>query len=412
MACGIHLGIFLICLVQAEHVRCLWASQAQSSKRQNGNAYVGFPQQDSGLRLGGSYLQNQFRQASTDPDSAQSSSFNMQAGYSQGPSSRDYTQGVSQPAQNSYFSVKAGKSSLLSNPNWKTSSLAQLNAQKVPKREFGLSTYIVSGTTLNSSHKKQNSPINSRTWPVQQGTQRTSQYLSSSSASVKSPRESFSFKPASSQMAAQKPSSTANAPAYYWQKQAPKDFSPRAPDQQRKIVKMQTSASAPARRVSSLRSAKAPKKPFNFSTSNEGPRYSPSQSGAGNPSLSIYQQKGSPNSRAGTSGQRFAPTKTHNIPERFGGFAIRRLGDTDQKVQNTWKPQQTYMAPTQQTYMAPTQQTYAARPQQTYAALPQQTYMAPTQQTVSYKPPVQSAHKPSKWLRVRPQHAGAERLIS
>ncbi|KAK5911609.1 hypothetical protein CgunFtcFv8_005769 [Champsocephalus gunnari] len=40
MTCGVHLGIFLIVLVQAEHVRCLWASQAQSKN----NTYVGFRQ--------------------------------------------------------------------------------------------------------------------------------------------------------------------------------------------------------------------------------------------------------------------------------------------------------------------------------------------------------------------------------
>ncbi|XP_061674886.1 uncharacterized protein LOC133500340 [Syngnathoides biaculeatus] len=60
MACGIYLGVLLLCYLQAEHVRCLWASrQAQ------GKTYVGFVQDGGGSdpRRAGKAPQNQFRQA-------------------------------------------------------------------------------------------------------------------------------------------------------------------------------------------------------------------------------------------------------------------------------------------------------------------------------------------------------------
>ncbi|XP_019723438.1 uncharacterized protein LOC109514609 isoform X2 [Hippocampus comes] len=56
MACGIYLGVLLICLLPAEHVHCLWASQEAQGK-----TYVGFVQDEGGT---GKPPQNQFRQAS------------------------------------------------------------------------------------------------------------------------------------------------------------------------------------------------------------------------------------------------------------------------------------------------------------------------------------------------------------
>ncbi|XP_035849307.1 uncharacterized protein LOC116035939 isoform X1 [Sander lucioperca] len=65
MAHGVCLGFLLICLVQAEHVQCLWATQ---DHRLSSN--VGLSQKDSGV--GGSYPQNHLRQASLFPRSAHS----------------------------------------------------------------------------------------------------------------------------------------------------------------------------------------------------------------------------------------------------------------------------------------------------------------------------------------------------
>ncbi|XP_061122796.1 uncharacterized protein LOC133144251 [Syngnathus typhle] len=71
MACGIYLGILLLCLLGAEHVRCLWASQEAQ-----GESYVGFVQDDNDGSLShvGKPPQNQFRQVSRVQALAQSGS--------------------------------------------------------------------------------------------------------------------------------------------------------------------------------------------------------------------------------------------------------------------------------------------------------------------------------------------------
>ncbi|XP_035536807.1 uncharacterized protein LOC118342397 [Morone saxatilis] len=427
MACGVHLGILMMCLVQAEHVRCLWASQAQSSHRQNGNIYVGLSQQDGGLRqLGGNYPQNQLRQASS-----QSSGFNTDAavnsGYSQGLSSRDYTQTLSQPAQSGYPSVRFVQSSSLLKPNWQMTKLNKVNAQKVPKKQlFGLSTSIVGESSVSKYSEKQNDHnyVGKRTWPVQQLTPHASSYLFSGSASVWSPSKS------SRQSAVQQaPSAAAETLAYNWQRghssmKSSSLFSAAAPAPQKNSAQMQTSANARAR-VSSRHSSKASKPGGSSTHQNERIQNNPSQIDSGKqyqsklfpvnegnanghykasstsslainhlshsqslptvgfhsrslemptntrlsykPSYtsteqipsstsSLYaswssrnQAQGAHNlpasgsSRVGTSAQRFAPTRTYDIPQRFGGFAIRRLKEpVDRKEESVRKPQQTY----------------------------------------------------------------------
>ncbi|TMS18125.1 hypothetical protein E3U43_010451 [Larimichthys crocea] len=489
MDCGVHLGILLMCLVQAEHVRCLWAAEAQSSQRQSGNRYVGFSQQDSGLkRFGGRYPQNQLRQA-------QSSSFNtdtaVSSSHSQGLSNRGYTQTLSQPAQSGHPSVKLVQSSLLSKPNSRP-----VKAQEVPKRKFtGLSTAIASGGSVSQYNKKQSdlTDISKKsTWPILQGTPRARKYPSSSSASVQIP--SSESKLASHQVA-QKVPSAAETQAYYGQRASPRKssslFNPVSPEQQKSPVQVKTSATARARKVSLSRGAKA-SKPSRFSSpQNERIRNNPSQTEAGNPygsklfpvtgkesykptstseqqnsrlgfqprslqrlsskpsytsteqissSTSSFQASwnsrssaqgvpgnllSSGSSQAGAPAKKFAPTRTHNIPQRFGGFSIRRLKEpADEKQVSIRKPQQTYTAPSQQslnvrkpqqTYTAPSQPSLNVRkPQQTYTApsqqslnvrKPQQTYTAPSQQSVSLQPQAQSVHPQSTWKRIKP-HSG------
>lgn len=384
---------------------------AESSQRQNGNKYVGFSQQASGLgRLGGSYPQNQLRQAS-----AQSSSFNRDtaigSGYSQGLSRSGYAQALSQPAQSGRTSVRVVKSSSLSKPNWRGTKLNQVKAQEAPKQNFGLSTSIASGSSVSKYSQKQNvlPDISKRgTWPVQQGMPHANNYLSSSSASIQSP--SSKSKSASHQSAAQNvPGAAAETLAFYGRTgyspmKSSSLFGPRAP------VQMKTSASAPARRVTSHRSSQFPapqSKPFHVnggyhegykpsSTSSmtsshlsyspslpmsnkqnahvsfgpemptrEGLSYKPSYTSTGqipsntnshqvsSNSRNMAQGAGSlpasGNSRSGASGRRFAPTIIHSIPERFGGFAIRRLQTpADQREASVKKPQQTYTAPSRQ----------------------------------------------------------------
>lgn len=450
-----HVLLSLSAVIHYLWIYAVISPAAQSFQKQNGNRYVGFSQQDSGL--GGSYLQNQLRRSSVSPGSAQSSSLNTEtavsSGYSKGLSSSGYKQTVSQPAQGGYASVRFAQSSSVSKPNWQ---MSKSNQAKVPKKQsFSLSASIASGSSLSKYSQNRNDLTDiskKRTWPIQQGTPRDSKYLSSSSASVLSPRTSYSFTSASHQSAAQKFPSAAAETAYYGQRgnspsvKSSSLFSAVAPASQRNPVRMQTSASARARRVSSHRSAKASTPSHLSSPQNGRIGNNPGQTEVGKPyrsklfpgtggnaqgsysrSLPVSNKHSAPvgfqprslekptnqrlsykpsytsteqipsspsslqaswNSRtstqgarnlpasgsggAGTSGQRFAPTRTHSIPQRFGGFAIRRLRDpADQKEESGGKPQQTYMAP--------------------------------SQQTASYKPQVQSVHQASKWKRMRPR---------
>ncbi|XP_056255729.1 secreted protein C-like [Seriola aureovittata] len=450
MACGVHLGILLICLVQAEHVRCLWATQAQSSKRQNGDAYVGFLQQDSGLRrLGGSYPQDQFRQDSISPArSSFNSKTSASGGYNnQRLSSGGYAQTVSQPAQGGHASVRLVQSSSASRPNWRTTNTKEVNA---PKHSFGLSTAIASGTSVSKYNENQNG--GARAWKAQQGTQRTSQYLPGSSVSGQSPSRERGYDSSSShQSAAQTPrSAAAKTPARYGQggfSSSSSLFSAGVPPPLLQYSeRMQTSATGPARRVSSQRRSKASKPSSFSSTQNARASYNPSQAEAGNPYQSklfpaaggsaqgsynptsnrvsytqslpaAYKQNApvgfaprsvkapasqrlnykpsytsteqspsrnlaaSGSSRAGTSPQLFAPTRTHDIPHRYGGFAIRRLKDpVDEKEAGVQRPQ-------------------PYKPQ----AAPYKPQAAPYKpQAVPYKPQAPSVHQASKWKRIRP----------
>lgn len=354
MACGINLGtLLLICLFQAEHVRCLWATQAQGSQRPNGNAYVGFLQKD--IRIVGSDPQNQFRQASASRASAQRSGLGAEpavsGGYSQGFSSSRYSQTVLQPAHGGYSSVRLAQSSSVSNPK-------QVNAPGVRRREIvGLSTAIASGTSLSQRSQKQNSLADRRTRPAEQGAWRVSQHRSRNSASAQNPTYSALAAKSSSLFSAEGP-----VPVH-------------------SSIRKHTSATGRARRVSSGPKA-ATSKPSSFSgAQNERTRNDPSRTAEGNRFQSKlfavaepYKQNSAafaPRSLGGSRGtnagdsQRFAPTKTHIIPQHFGGSPIRRLSEQEQVVQTS-------------------------RPK----------FTAPSQQTASYNPQAQSVHPQSNWMRI------------
>ncbi|XP_034401476.1 uncharacterized protein LOC117739274 [Cyclopterus lumpus] len=385
MACGVHLGILLICLVQAEHVRCLWATQAQ---RPNGNTYVGFTPQGSGF--GGSYPQNQLRHASGSLGSAQNSSLNTDpigSGSSQRFPNSGYTQTLSQPAKSGYDSVKLVQSSAQSKPNWRTTKLNWEHLQSMPKKRiFGLSASIAGGSSLS---KYDQTPISKkRTLPVQQGTPSKSNHRSSSSESFQGPRESYSFKPYSHQTAAQK--ALVNTGLMGSTMKYSRPSSGGAAEPRRIPVRTKTSASSPARRVSSLRGSAA-SKPSRFSSlQNERTRNNPSQTEA----WERYSSKVVPvnarnlpasrTSSVGTSGQGFASSTIYQIPQRFGGYAIRRLKEpAQQKEVSVGKtPQQAYVA---------TQR----------LSLQQQAFTAPQLSSASSKPKVQRVHPEAKWMMVR-----------
>ncbi|CAJ1083588.1 adhesive plaque matrix protein-like isoform X4 [Xyrichtys novacula] len=446
MVCGVHLGILLVFFLQAKHVHCLWATEAQSSQRQNGNGYVGFSQQDSELeRLGASNPQNRLRQASVSPGLTQKSSLGTQpAGssvYSQGYSSSSYSQTLSRPSQSGFSSVRLVQSSSVSVPKLREPTSKQVNA---PKRRFvGLSTAIASGSSVSKYDKEKSDHTDSSkktTWPVQR-TPTTSKYLSSSSASSQSPSSKSSSKLAHHQSATHGTASVKSAYGqkdYFLNQKSSSLFSPRAVSPQRHAVRMQTSATAPARRVSIHRTSKIPRPSTLYSTKKEtisSNRYNtpsshltqsqslsfrnqnapngvqprsfqnPSHQRLGytsteqNPSSVSSYQKPSWKSRSPTpsdnnpadsrdSGSvRYAPTRTYNIPEQFGGYAIRRLRNPDEQETSAMKPQQTNRVSSAHSV--------SYRPQVPSFVESGQTYTAPSAQDVSYKQQFQSVNKPA-----------------
>ncbi|XP_023268997.1 DNA-directed RNA polymerase II subunit 1-like [Seriola lalandi dorsalis] len=219
---------------------------------------------------------------------------------------------------------------------------------------------------------------------------------------------------------------------------------------------MQTSATGPARRVSSQRRSKVSKPSSFSSTQNARASYNPSQAEAGNPYQSklfpaaggsaqgsynptsnrvsytqslpaAYKQNApvgfgprsvkapasytsteqspsrnlatSGSSRAGTSPQLFAPTRTHDIPHRYGGFAIRRLKDpVDEKEAGVQRPQpyKPQAAPYKPQAAPYKPQAVPYKPQAPQQAAPYKPQAAP------YKPQAPSVHQASKWKRIRP----------
>ncbi|XP_047187787.1 flocculation protein FLO11-like isoform X2 [Scophthalmus maximus] len=350
MAPGIHLGTFLLfCLVQAEHVCGSWAAQAQ---RQNGKAFVGFSQQDVGA---GSSPRNQFRQASVSLGSAPSSSSSSSSSsisrlFNPAPvGSSGRTQTGPQPAPGGYAPVRSLQGGWVSKPNWRPTDSKLASAQGVPKKQLSvLSTSIASGSSVSvhTLKKKAHTDVSERrTWPGEGASASRHQ-----SAAQKPPSRSSSML-------------GAGAPVPH------------------NSVKRRTSATAPARRVSSQRRAKEFRQAQITSPENErkgNPNWSklfpPVTGGTAQGSYkptsnmasslasyprapykqnaAVFQPRGlspptsqrfgsseqTPGStssvRAGSSPQRYAPTRTLNIPWSFGGSPIKRLkGSVVQKPQ-------------------------------------------------------------------------------
>ncbi|XP_033950882.1 myb-like protein V [Pseudochaenichthys georgianus] len=100
----------------------------------------------------------------------------------------------------------------------------------------------------------------------------------------------------------------------------------------------------------------------------------------------------SKSSREGTSGKKLALTKTHIIPDKFGGYAIRRLKAPGQEKVSVRKPQQAYQTPIK-AYVTPQRQAT----NQAYEA-PNKAYNAPQQQTPNkaYETPNRTYKTPNR----------------
>lgn len=304
----------------------------KSSERQNSDRYVGFSQQ--GSELGGSHPQDRLRQAS-----GQRSSLNTEAAassdYSQGRSRSDYMQAFSPAAQSRRAPVMA----VQSKPKWRLAKVSPEKAQNMPNVESsGLSASIASGSYVSKQSDRVDS--NTRTWPARQLKRHAGKYPTGRSAS--SPPS-------------QRGQKAAQTPALNGQRDSP--VKPSTLFSEGKPVRMQTSATVPARRVNRPHGSKpsifqeTKSKPFNVNggykplLSLTSSRLSNSQSLASSTNSdpeSWNRRNGASESRhSGRPGVRVAPTTVHDIPDHFGGFAIRRL-KTPREEGRVRKPQQTY----------------------------------------------------------------------
>lgn len=425
------------------------AAQLFGAQSQDDRRHVGFSQQESGqAHLGGGYPQSQFRQASAAvAGSAPSKSPNTHTVYSQRLPSSRYRQ--ANAAQSNSAPVRLAQSSLVNPGRWANSY--QVYAQK--KLPISLSTAIASSSSVSKYKQgsitgvadKRKVVFNEvKTQPVEQGTQRTGQYLSGSTSSVKSPfKGSYFFTPTSQQklpgsrLAAKSPSYQQGAAMLAQGAQRGSTavdvrsqlFSGGGQKPLQPPIQMRTSATARGRKVP-LRRATGKPSPSVYSqseratkglhqsklfTANTG-NYKPTDnSNALSNQLSYSQsrrlrdpsdqrvsymsmnQKLTPRSgkttwagtnqnnvarnlpafshvhrqSGGTSGLRYAPTKTYMIPQRFGGFPIRRL---------KW----------------PRDEVSIRRPQLTRATPPPQQQRQP-----ALPPSSRAVHPKSKWIRVK-----------
>ncbi|XP_026155994.1 uncharacterized protein LOC113126253 [Mastacembelus armatus] len=304
MACGVHLGIMLVCLVQAEHVCCLWATQGQSSQRRNGNRYVGFLHQGSGLkRLYGSHPQNQFRQASVSTGSVQSSSLNTETvlnmGYGHGLPSSGYTQSLS----------------LQKSPSADVKTSVYYGQKRVP-----LSTKCSGLFSGEALVEHQNS-----------GWMQTSATAPGRRVSLRHRAVAAKL---SSLPSAQNPSQLQAGKLYHHEPLG-------------ESVESSTELQYKQNGVITLHPYKVnipPSKRLSYTASEKSPSSMISNQDSWN-RTPIQGDCNLPASGHGTA-QHFAPTKTYGIPQRFGGYIIRRLKNpADQSEVSVQKPQQTFVFP-------------------------------------------------------------------
>ncbi|XP_071060851.1 uncharacterized protein [Pseudochaenichthys georgianus] len=312
MTCGVHLGIVLIVLVQAEHVRCLWASKAQSK---NNNTYVGFRQNNR--EAGDDYLQNRLRPALSRNLNVPSA---VGSRFSWGPSTGGYTPTVSQPAKSGLAKVRLVQGSSVSKPI--------LN--RVPKqRVYGLSTAIAGSYSLSKGSNKDEGKSSSL-------------------------------------------------------------FGAGAPEPNQIPARTKTSSSVRAKLVSKTDKPSRPSASKNPSQTEVVNPYKLISGNAGNARRSYKAT--SMASSSSTSGKKLAPTKTHIIPDKFGGYAIRRLKAPGQEKVSVRKPQQAYQTPIK-AYVTPQRQAT----NQAYEA-PNKAYNAPQQQTPNkaYETPSRAYETPNR----------------
>ncbi|XP_024113617.1 uncharacterized protein LOC112136255 [Oryzias melastigma] len=303
MAGGVVVGILLL-LVQAEH-ECSWATAAQSS--QNADQHVGFQQRDGRLRNLGGPPQKQLRRAVFAPRSAWRSSFSPQT----------TGDGGSGPNVEAGSQAKPRQSSLLSELNQQSEGHTW-----TLKEKFGSSA---------ADPREDAVTQNQQNWKDGAGTGLFKNSLYMGKVSPGSPK----FGPGSSGKSPSfsEPSGSAQPePSSSFRGQASASlFSPVGPAPPGRRVWMQTYARAPARKRTLQHGAKAARR----STETENPRSRPGSetrpeaAGSYKPRI-LTVERPAPG---------LAPAKVYDIPPSFGGWAIRRLGHSDQNHVEVQNPQ-------------------------------------------------------------------------
>lgn len=325
-------------------------------------------------RPDGSFPQNQLRRVS---------SANNQ-GLSKG-----YTPTLSWSTKSGSVSSGTARGGSVSNPNWSVAKVNKANAQTRPKWQlYDPSTDVISGSSVSKYSMQDDRGGKKGTRPAQQRTRYTGLFQASSSDQSFPTRSKWS----SVQSAAQNPPTAAKIPPSNGQGSS--SFGSGIP------FRLGTSVSAPARRMLANRGKKArkPTTPQRPSGANrfQGSYNPPSPSSMisnGRRAVSWNGQSvaqgphGFPDSknssREPSSGVRYAATRTYNIPDQYGGSAIRRLAvPADPTEEGTRKLQQTSTAP-------PRQREFARRQQQQS----------------------QSVHPKIKVLRIRPGSPLRKHLI-
>lgn len=266
--------------------------------------------------------------------------------------SKGYTPTLSWPSKSGSVSPGMESSGSMSSPNWSVAKVNTANAKTYPKWQlYNPSLDIISGSSVSKFSMQDDRKKGTR--PAQQETRFAGMYQASSSDQSLPIRRKWS----TVQSAAQNPTAAKVPPV---NGQGSSSFGSGIP------FRLGTSASAPARRVLANRGSKArkpaaPQRPFgvNGFQGSYNPPSPSSMISNGRRTVSWNGQSvaqgppGFPDSdnsnREPSSGVRYAPTRTYNIPDQYGGSVIRRLADpADPTEEGTRKPQQTYTAPPRQ----------------------------------------------------------------
>ncbi|XP_054911937.1 uncharacterized protein LOC129376349 [Poeciliopsis prolifica] len=264
MTCGLGFGILLICFVQAELAGCYWIQEAH--RPQNSNTNSGFPPPDGILRKSTNNFPNLPK-----PDFFPPPSVQVQT--------------------NSYNTKPAVKSDYDRKPS--TGGPTQTHSQPVQRSRRLVKNIVRSKPKSQSTLGSQQSP-------------RVSQ------------REGYSSRPASYR-----------DPSFHGQKVSSATlFSPVGPGP-RSSIRMQTFARGRARKVPSGLASQGANIKSVLPHAAAGRSYPSPQfalkTGGYRPRSRLSGLAGPTSGREGESALGFAPVMVYNLPEAFGGSAIRRL---------------------------------------------------------------------------------------